>query len=536
MTGASPAAVAPPLDGVALGVFGVIFGAVSILGFLASRWRRGDLRALDEWGLGGRRFGTVVSWFLIGGDLYTAYTLIAVPAAIATAGASGFFAVPYTILAYPIMFAIMPRLWNVSKRHGFVTPADFVRGRYGDATLAFVVALTGILATMPYIALQLVGVQVLLARMGIGGTGLAADIPLAVAFAILAAFTYTSGLRAPAAIAFVKDAMIYLVIIVAIVVIPARVGGFGAMFAAASAHFAAVAAATGKPSGSVTLGAGAYWSYATLALGSALALFIYPHAVTGVLSASRVQAVRRNAVLLPAYSLLLALFALLGYAAVAAHVSVAESSQTVPALFAAMFPSWFTGFAFAAIGIGALVPAGVMSIAAANLWTRNIYKAYLRPQADDAEQTRNAKLASLVVKLGALAFIVFVPAQQAINFQLLGGIWILQTFPAIVGGLWRRYFHNSALAVGWAVGMLFGTIEAFSQGVKGVKPTMAISLGGATLAPYIGLVALLANLAVAYGLTMYFDRSGVARGVDETHDDDYVGEAVARATTTLGTR
>src|ERR1700743_3015491 len=175
---------------------------------------------LHEWGLGGRRFGTVVSWFLIGGDLYTAYTFVAVPALAFGAGAVAFFAVPYTILIYPILFLVFPRLWHVCQKHGYVTAGDFVRGRFGNRWLALAVALTGIVATMPYIALQLVGIQVVVGAMGISGTGLARDLPPILPFLILAAFTYTSGLRAPASIAIVKDILIYVTAFTAVIVIP----------------------------------------------------------------------------------------------------------------------------------------------------------------------------------------------------------------------------------------------------------------------------------------------------------------------------
>src|SRR5437868_12142006 len=175
----------------AFAVFIFFFIVVTVLGFVASRWRRGDLALLHEWGLAGRRFGTVVTWFLLGGDLYTAYTFIAVPALIFGAGATGFFAVPYTIIVYPFVFVVMPRLWSVARRHGYITPADFVRGRYDSQALALAVAVTGILATMPYIALQLIGIQVVIAAMGVTGTGLAGDLPLIIAFLILAAYTYT---------------------------------------------------------------------------------------------------------------------------------------------------------------------------------------------------------------------------------------------------------------------------------------------------------------------------------------------------------
>src|SRR5215471_15409377 len=206
-----------------------IFVVVSVMGFVAARWKRPTTMAhLDEWGLGGRQFGSWVTWFLVGGDLYTAYTFVAVPALLFGAGAAGFFAVPYTVIIYPMVFVVLVRLWSVSRRHGLVTPADFVRVRSGSSTMALLVAITGIVATMPYIALQLVGIESVLKSMHLNATW-----ALIVAFVVLAAYTYQSGLRAPALIAFVKDALIYIVIIVAIVYIPYKLGGWGKIFDAA---------------------------------------------------------------------------------------------------------------------------------------------------------------------------------------------------------------------------------------------------------------------------------------------------------------
>src|SRR3954451_14316364 len=250
----------------------VLFLLVTVLGFAASRWRRAEsLMHLDEWGLGGRSFGTWVTWFLLGGDLYTAYTFVAVPALMFGAGAAGFFAVPYTVIIYPLVFLVVIRLWSVSHVRGFVTPADFVRSRFDSPTMALLVAITGIVATMPYIALQVVGISAVLKSMGFNGTGLAGELPLIIAFVILALYTYNSGLRAPALIAFVKDALIYLTIIVAVNVIPSKLGGWAGIFGAAEQKFSA--------GSGVILPATGQLGYATLALGSALALFLYPHSI-----------------------------------------------------------------------------------------------------------------------------------------------------------------------------------------------------------------------------------------------------------------
>ena len=303
------------VNGVVFGVFIFLFLLVTVLGFAAARWRRADLDSLDEWGLGGRGFGTFIAWFLIGGDIYTAYTFIAVPATLYAGSAVGFFAVPYTIVVYPLIFLFLPRLWSVSHRHGYVTPADFVQGRYDSRGLALVIALTGILATMPYIALQLVGMEVVLQVMGIGTTSdtwFVQHLPLFIAFGVLAAYTYSSGLRAPALIAFVKDTLIYIVILVAVFYIPSQIGGWDHIFSTVTDGFAdfnatnadAIAAGDAAPK-AVMPPPPLQWAYASLALGSALALFMYPHSVTGVLSTRSRSVIRRNAALLPAYSFLL---------------------------------------------------------------------------------------------------------------------------------------------------------------------------------------------------------------------------------------
>src|SRR5438128_2685043 len=125
-------------------------------------------------------------------------------------------------------------------------------------------------------------------------------------------------------------------------------------------------------------------------------------------------------------------------------------------LFDGQFPARFAGIAFAAVGIGALVPAAIMSIAAANLFTRNIYKEYFKRDATPAQEAQASKIASLVVKLGALAFIVFLDPQFSIDLQLIGGVIILQTLPAVALGLYTRWFHRGALIAGWAAGMISG--------------------------------------------------------------------------------
>jgi SSS family solute:Na+ symporter len=505
----------------ALIVFMALFGFVTWLGFAAAHWRKGDMDLLHEWGLGGRRFGTAITWFLVGGDLYTAYTFVAVPALMFGAGALGFFAVPYTVMIYPLLYIAFPRLWSVAHKHGYVTSADFVRGRFGNRWLALAVAFTGILATMPYIALQLVGIQVVIGAMGVETSGLIGDLPLIIAFVILAAFTYSSGLRAPAMIAVVKDLLIYITVFAAIIAVPMHLGGYDKVFAAIPAPKLLLAT---PPDGSY----GSFSAYATLALGSAFALFLYPHSITGILSSSSARVVRRNAAMLPAYSLMLGLLALVGFMAIAIGVSGMpefadgfkrySNNFSVPALFLAMFPSWFVGIAFAAIAIGALVPAAIMSIATANTFTRNIYREFINPACTNAQESQMAKIVSLVIKAGALVFIFALPLQYALWLQLLGGVWISQTAPSVLLGLYTRMLNGWALLIGWLCGFALGTWLVVANNWAPVYP---LKFGDTTFPCYIALIALAANLVVSVVLSLPLNMVASDKGKDRTVAEDY---------------
>ncbi len=505
-----------------LGVFIVVFTVVSILAFRAARWRPGDLNRLQEWGLAGRRFGTLASWFLLGGDLYTAYSFIAVPGLVFASGALGFFAIPYLVLAYPLAFIVLPRFWSVARHRGYVTPADFVRERFGSSGLALAVAVTGILATMPYIALQIFGIEVSLAQMGVP-----LELSLIIAFAVLAAYTYTSGLRAPAVVAVVKDACIWLVVLVAIIYIPIKLGGMGKVFEAVQAK-----AQQHPASFHMFLQPGDYSPYISLAIGSALALFLYPHTLTGVLSTNSRKVIRRNAALLPAYTLLLGMIALLGYVAIAAGIQPSTAYQTnsaLPALFAKMFPGWFAGFAFAAITIGALAPAAIMSIAAANLFTRNIYREYFRPTCTEREESNMARSVSLLVKLGALAFILFFPTTLAINLQLLSTIWIVQTLPAVFLGLYTNWFHRRALLIGLVSGLVVGTWLIVAHNF--LSSIATIGLGALQVPVYVALIALAVNLLLSATLTPLLRFFQVRSGEDTISPADFEAHPVAGSRT-----
>jgi SSS family solute:Na+ symporter len=261
-----------------------------------------------------------------------------------------------------------------------------------------------------------------------------------------------------------------------------------------------------------------------------MALFMYPHSITGVLATKSRNTIRRNAVVLPLYSLMLGFLALLGYVAIKAGTMPVgldgkiNPQLVVPELFINNFPSWFAGVALAAIAVGALVPAAIMSIAASNLFTRNIYRDLIKPDATPAQEAKVSKITSLVVKVGALLFVLVMDQSAAINMQLLGGIWILQTFPSIVAGLYTRWFHRWALLIGWAAGISYGTWAAYNV----VNPVTQAHFGGSiavipftNIPVYIAVTAFVINAVVSVVLTLVFKAAKVKNGVDRTTASDY---------------
>lgn len=454
---------------------------------------------LESWALADRSHSAATTWLLLGGSIFTAYTFVVVPGLVHGAGGLGLFALPYTVLVCPLAFVLLPRLHRLAAEHGFVTVADLVRGRWGSPALSTAVALTGLLATMPYVTLQLVGVRAVLDAGGLYPPGVRGDLALTAVFAVLAVSTWRTGLRAPALIAVVKALLVFSAVTALVLTALERLGGPGAVFRLPAEPVA------------LALEPGARTAYVSLALGSALALLVYPHVLTAAFSAATPDALRRAVVGLPAWTGLLALFGLLGLVARATGVQVpaGRAETAVPLLVALLLPAVLTGLVFAALAIGALVPAAVMSVAAGALVARNVHAEWFRPGSTPRMQTRVARTTSLAVKAGALLFLFLLREQAAIDLQLLGGVWILQTLPAVALGLWWRWLHRMAVLAGWAAGMLSGTLLVATGGFSSV-----VALGGVQV--YAALVALGVNLAVAVALTPVMDRARLGRGVDVT--------------------
>ncbi|MCL4518209.1 MAG: sodium:solute symporter [Thaumarchaeota archaeon] len=477
-----------PIDGFV--AFLALFVLFVALGFGASKWRKGDLGTLHEWALAGRRLGTALVWFLVGADLYTAYTFIAVPSSMYAVGSIYFFAVPYVALTFAFAMLLLPRLWKISRERGYITAADFVKDEFSSSTLAILVAIVGIVAELPYIALQIVGMQAVLSAMLIGVSDVAtvSELSLIVAFIVLAAFTYTSGLRGATVTAVLKDALIFVAIIGVIVVVAVS-GGFHAAFANLKPVY-------------TTLPTKFYNAYWSLFLMSALALYLYPHAINGALSAEDPEKLRKSTSLLPLYGIGLAFLALFGVliygnsAALALVKTFPAASQgvlVVPSLILSVLPSWFAGIAFLGIFIGGLVPAAIMAISQANLLTRNIIKEFKRnitPQ----QETTISKWTSVIFKFLALGFVFVIPATYAIQLQLFGGVLILQTLPAVFLALITKRLNKYASIVGLLGGIATGLyLMEIANGFSKWHTTLYNAPFGLL---FIGVTALGVNLII----------------------------------------
>ena len=474
-------------------VFVTVLGGTSLLAFSARLMRNRNVYPdLAGWALADRRFGPVITWFLLGGSIFTAYTFAAVPGLVYATGAFGFFPLAYTVLICPILYVLLPRLWSEARRTGSVTVADYVRARYDSPALMLVVALTGVLATMPYIALQLLGVRAVLAAGGLYPEGLTGDLALTTVFAVLAGATFRSGLRAPAVISIAKGVLVFGAAFGMVAVVLGKFGGLQAVAVAAEQRAAAASTADVR-----RLAPTQYSAFATLAIGSALALPMYPHVLTAAFAADGPATLRRSSLLMPGWTVVLGLFGLLGLAAYAAGVDapVGNAELALPILVTQVLPAAAGGAVFGALAVGALVPAAVMSVAVAGLFTRNVYTEFFFPEATPKHQVRVARAVSLLAKVAALAFVFGLREQDGINLQLLGGIWILQTFPPVVFGLFSGWWHRSGLLAGWAVGMVLGTVLAVADGF-----TSVVAAGPALL--YVAVVALAANVGTAAGVTV----------------------------------
>lgn len=427
----------------ALIVTSIIVLIVIAIGFIAGRSKE-SRNSVEEWAVGGRRLGALFVWFLIGADVYTAYTFLGLTSSAFTGGSVAFFATPYVVLAYPLAYFFLPKIWKVGKAHNFTTLADYVKGRFDSKLFSVLIAITGVLMLIPYIDLQLSGIQ---DTLKVAGTGyINVTFVVIVSFLLVAFYTFFAGIKAPTYTAIIKDILVWVIMLYMVVSLPMiHFGSWGHMMQT-TVH-KAPQMLTVPTSGPKTL----LW-FATAALISAMALFMWPHTATGVFSSKSGESLRKNAIVLPFYNIVLMLVTFLGITAFLVVPKGTDPRFAFLELIHISYGGTTQGLAYSTIALASLVPCSIMAIGASSLFANNIYRDVINPKASGPKMTLITRYMVFVVIGLALLFGLMFPT-ALISLQLMGVSGIVQIFPAVVFSLYWRNLSKEAALTGFIAGM-----------------------------------------------------------------------------------
>lgn len=448
----------------------IIFGTIvfsSLVGIFASRRIKMNL---ENWTVAGRRFGILLIWLLMAGEIYTTFTFLGASGWAYSKGAPAFYILIYGTLAYTLSFFLLPALWKIGKRHGLHTQPDFFITRYGSSSLGVLVALIGVFSIVPYLQLQLAGLGFVVQVASDGA--IHPNTAILIAFLLTCVFVYTSGLRGAAWVAIIKDIlMIAAVFTVGIGVPVVYFGGFGKMFRVLMdkipGHLVFPGAA---PQMDVA------WVMST-ALLTGLGFYMWPHIYGSVFSAKSGTILKRNAIIMPFYQIPILLVFMVGFTALMVIPGLENGDLAFLALVNKTYPSWFMGFVGAAGAVTAMVPSAILVLFAAAQLSKNVYRPAFNPRASDETVMRLSRILVLVITSLALILAVFLP-NELVNLLILGYDGVCQFFPGVVLGLfWRRVTKPGVFS-----GLLVGTgLVAFLL-LSGRDPFLGLNAG------FVGLV------------------------------------------------
>lgn len=452
---------------------------VVIIGFLAGR-SKSSRSSVEEWSVGGRRLGSLFVWFLVGADIYTAYTFLGLTSTAYKAGSIAFYATPYVVLAYPIAYFYLPRLWKVASVYKFTTLADYVKGRFDSKLMSLLIAINGILMLIPYIDLQLSGIEDTLTMAGTGYINITFVVILS--FLLVAFYTFFSGIKAPTYTAVVKDILVWIVVLSIIISLPIiHFGSWSNMIhTAVNKVPKMMTVPTSGPKGLL-------W-FSTAAIISALALFLWPHSVTGALSSKSADSLRKNAIVLPFYNILLMLITFLG---IAAFLIVPQGTNPRLALLTLVHMSYggvMQGLTYATIALASLVPCSIMAIGASNLFASNIYRDFIKPDTSPKHLTIVTRSMVFVVIGLALLFGLLFPT-ALVSLQLMGTSGTVQALPAVIFSLFWRRLSKEAVLIGF---------------LAGLATTFTVYATGNAFGMYEGFIGLMVNIILVLVLNPLF--------------------------------
>jgi solute:Na+ symporter, SSS family len=432
--------VSAPAVSLAL-IVGIVAGGTAI-GFFAGVRRRMDL---EQWTVGGRGFGAVLVFLLMAGEVYTTFSFLGASGWAYSRGGPTLYVLAYLTLAYVLSFFFLPPIWEAGRRLGMQTQSDFFRLRYGNSYLAGFVCVVGIASFVPYLQLQITGLGIIVSIASFDRIG---RIPAMVtAVALLVAFVFANGIRAVAWVSVVKDALMVISMLAIGIGIPLiHFGGIGAMF---------TALAHARPGHLTMPGATAHlghaWFISTVLL-TALGFFMWPHFFACTYTARSADALRRNAVVMPLYTLSLAFVFFAGFATVLAVPGLANGDLAMLTLVRRSFPPWLLGVIGGAGALTAMVPASIMILTAATLFAKNLYRPLVAPAMTDDQVRTLARAMVIVLGLVSLALAVF-SSPTLVSLLLMGYAGVTQFFPGVALGICWRGVSTPAVFAGLIAGV-----------------------------------------------------------------------------------
>ncbi|MCP2619770.1 sodium:solute symporter family protein [Candidatus Aminicenantes bacterium AC-334-K16] len=451
----------------------------SLLGIIAGSRVKMNL---ENWTVGGRRFGVIIIWLLMAGEIYTTFTFLGASGWAYSKGAPTFYILIYGTLAYTLSFFILPPLWRVGKKYGLHTQPDFFIHRYQSKSLGVLVAMIGVFSIIPYLQLQLTGLGLIVEVASQGA--IKSHWAIFFAFILTSLFVYTSGIRGTAWVSVLKDIMMLAAVGIVGFGVPAiYFGGFGKMFRAILDQ---------KPYHLIFPGStshmGVGWVMSTVLL-TGLGFYMWPHVFGSVFSAKSDKVIKRNAIIMPLYQLPILLVIAVGLTAFLVLPDLKNGDLAFLALVEKTYPSWFLGFVGAAGAVTAMVPASVLVLFASTLLSKNVYQSIINPRASEEVVMRLSRLLLLVITGLALIFAIFFP-NELVNLLILGYDGVCQFFPGVVFGLfWKRVKKESILA-----GLVAGIGVVMFLILSGHDPFLGLNAG------FVGLIVNLAVTLLAVGL------------------------------------
>ena len=437
----------------------IIFGVIFVSAFVGIYAGRRVKMNLENWTVGGRKFGIIFIWLLMAGEIYTTFTFLGASGWAYSKGAPAYYILAYGALAYTLSFFILPALWRIGKKHGLHTQPDFFIKRYNSRALGVFVALVGVFSIIPYLQLQLAGLGLIVEVASNGAIN--TKIAILISFLLTSVFVYTSGIRGAAWVAIIKDVMMILAVVIVGIGVPViYFGGFGKMFKVLIEKMPDHIVFPGAvPSMDVV------WVMSTLLL-TGLGFYMWPHVFGSAFSAKSDKIIKRNAIIMPFYQIPILLVLVVGFTALLIIPELKNSDMAFLEIVNKTYPSWFLGFVGAAGAVTAMVPAAILVLFGATLLAKNVYQTGFNPKASEESVLRLSRLMVLFITTLALVFALFFP-NELVNLLIFGYDGVCQFFPGVVLGLfWKRVskagvFAGLIVGIGIVVGLIITKNDPF---------------------------------------------------------------------------